>query len=92
MSADRDEEHRERTLVRLIVAGHGDRYIAAKLLVSQRTLYRLLERLMLRYELPNRAALGAFAASQGWLPDFPPPRTGGAQRPARARDLAASDP
>lgn len=69
---DGDEEPDERTIVQLIVAGHGDRYIAAKLLVSERTWYRLLGRMMQRYGLPNRAALGAFAASQGWLPDFPP--------------------
>jgi DNA-binding CsgD family transcriptional regulator len=91
VSADGDEEPLEHTLVRLIVAGHGDRYIAAQLLVSPRTLYRLLERMMLRYDLPNRAALGAFAASQGWLPDFPPPRTGAPRQPARSGDLAASE-
>lgn len=73
MSADDDECYQEQTIARLIVEGHGDRYVAARLLVSERTLYRLLERLMLRYGLPNRAALGAFAASRGWLPDYPPP-------------------
>jgi DNA-binding CsgD family transcriptional regulator len=72
MGVDDHEQHGLRTIARLIVAGHGDRYIAAALLVSERTLYRLLGRLMDRYGLPNRAALGAFAASQGWLPEFPP--------------------
>jgi DNA-binding CsgD family transcriptional regulator len=72
MGVDDQEQHGFRTIARLIVAGHGDRYIAAALLVSERTLYRLLGRLMERYGLPNRAALGAFAASQGWLPEFPP--------------------
>lgn len=63
----------EQALARLMVAGHTDRFIADQLLVSVRTLYRKLERLLDRYDLPNRAALGAFAASRGWLPDFPPP-------------------
>jgi len=73
MGGDGDDgEPDERTIAQLIVAGHGDRYIAAKLLVSERTWYRLLGRMMERYGLPNRAALGAFAASRGWLPDFPP--------------------
>lgn len=79
MTADgKDGNYDERTIARLMVAGHTDRYIAGKLRVSERTMYRLLGRLMTRHRLPNRAALGAFAASQGWLPDL----TAGARRPA----------
>jgi DNA-binding NarL/FixJ family response regulator len=72
MITDDDVDHEARTITRLIVAGHGDQYIADQLLISPRTMYRVLERFMLRHNLPNRAALGAFAAARGWLPDYPP--------------------
>jgi DNA-binding NarL/FixJ family response regulator len=72
MSAADEVNAEVHTIARLIVAGHGDQYIADQLLVSARTMYRMLERFMLRHNLPNRAALGAFAASRGWLADYPP--------------------
>ena len=71
-----DRSHREheveRTIARLIVAGHKDLFVARTLHMSPRTLHRILERLLYRHGLPNRAALGAFAASRGWLPEFTP--------------------
>lgn len=90
MSVVFEEGQQEQTMVRLIVKGHGDRYVAAQLLVSLRTFYRLLERLMLRYGLPNRAALGAFAASRGWLPDYPPSCSTACTVPDRGEGLAIS--
>jgi DNA-binding CsgD family transcriptional regulator len=71
--SDHGEHEVERTIARLIVAGHKDLFVARMLHMSPRTLHRVLERLLHRHGLPNRAALGAFAASRGWLPDFTPP-------------------
>jgi DNA-binding CsgD family transcriptional regulator len=63
----------ERSIARLIVAGHKDQSVARALHMSTRTLHRVLERLLHRHGLPNRAALGAYAASRGWLSNFTPP-------------------
>jgi DNA-binding CsgD family transcriptional regulator len=57
----------ERSIVQLIVSNLTDERAAAELNVSVRTLRRHLRQLMDRVGARNRCALGAIAASSGWI-------------------------
>jgi DNA-binding NarL/FixJ family response regulator len=58
---------RESDVVKLIAEGFDTREIASKLNFSERTVKNVLQNLMLRLQLRNRAHAVAYAARQGYL-------------------------
>lgn len=59
--------HREIDVVKLVAEGLDTREIAAKLCYSERTVKNVLQGLMLRLNLRNRAHAVAYAAREGYL-------------------------
>jgi ATP/maltotriose-dependent transcriptional regulator MalT len=56
---------RQVEVLRLIAGGMSDREIAAALVVSKHTVHRHVANILLRLDLPSRAAAVAYAAGQG---------------------------
>jgi LuxR family maltose regulon positive regulatory protein len=58
---------RQLEILRLISQGKSDRDIAAALGVSEHTVHRHVANILLRLDLPTRAAAAAFSASRGFI-------------------------
>jgi DNA-binding NarL/FixJ family response regulator len=58
---------RELDVVRLVAAGHTNREIARRLVVSDKTVARHLHNVFTKLDLPNRAAATAYAYEHGLL-------------------------
>jgi DNA-binding NarL/FixJ family response regulator len=59
--------HREMDVIKLVAEGLDTREIAAKLCYSERTVKNVLQEMMLRLNLRNRAHAVAYAAREGYL-------------------------
>lgn len=59
--------HREIDVIKLVAEGLETREIAAKLCYSERTVKSVLQGMMLRLNLRNRAHAVAYAAREGYL-------------------------
>jgi DNA-binding NarL/FixJ family response regulator len=58
---------RQVEILRLISEGKSDRDIAAALGVSEHTVHRHVANILLRLDLPTRAAAAAYSASRGFI-------------------------
>jgi ATP/maltotriose-dependent transcriptional regulator MalT len=67
MPTSPDLTQRQRAILRCIAQGLSDREIAVELGLSEHTVHRHVSNILLRLNLPSRAAAVAHAASRGWL-------------------------
>lgn len=60
-----DLSDREVEVLRLVAAGKSNKEIAAKLLISERTVARHLSNIFVKLDVPSRAGAAAFALRKG---------------------------
>jgi len=57
--------HREREVLNLLTAGHTDRKIAESLTISPRTVNRHVSNILIKLDVPSRAAASVHAIRKG---------------------------